>query len=207
MNITETSIPGRAVVFESILDEVPGGVSVDVTRLDYTADGKEYLPAGTPVYVDLSTRVAEVCKSVEAAAAGDATHIYVATGHHFKVGDSLTDFTYCAEISAITASGTGYELLTVVSGLKYGNAQVYAEAATAATAGPYEAASSDQACLYLPNGMLKDKIRIAEGNSDGAVVKIGSAREDALTFPIPDTYQIALRGGSSGTGTSLITLV
>ena len=76
MNITETSIPGRNVVWESILDEVPGGVSVDVTRLDYTADGKEYLPAGTPVYVDLSTR-SEVCKSVEAAAAGGDRNAYI----------------------------------------------------------------------------------------------------------------------------------
>jgi hypothetical protein len=95
MNITETSIPGRNVVWESILDEVPGGVSVDVTRLDYTADDKEYLPAGTPVYVDLSTRVAEVCKSAAAAASGTATTVILPKEHHFKVGDSITDFAYC----------------------------------------------------------------------------------------------------------------
>lgn len=205
MNITETSIPGRNVVWESILDEVPGGVSVDVTRLDYTADDKEYLPAGTPVYVDLSTRVAEVCKSAAAAASGTATTVILPKEHHFKVGDSITDFAFCRIISGIT-EGDDTDTLTVPSGLKYGSGQVYAEAATGAASG-YEPASAAQACRYLPNGMLKDKIRIAEGNADGAVVKIGSAREDALTFPIPDTYQIALRGGSSGTGTSLITLV
>jgi len=206
MQITETAIAGRKVVFENILEDIPGGVSVDVSRLDYTADGKEYLPAGTPVYVDLSTRVAEVCKSVAGAASGDATHIYVATGHHFQVGDSITDFSYCRIISAVAASGTGYERITVPSGLKYGSGQVYAEAATGA-ASAYEAASAAQACRYLPNGMLKDKVRIAEGNADASIVKMGTAREDALFFPIPDTYQIALRGGATGEGTSLITLV
>lgn len=200
MNITETSIPGRNVVWESILDEVPGGVSVDVTRLDYTADDKEYLPAGTPVYVDLSTRVAEVCKSAAAAASGTATTVILPKEHHFKVGDSITDFAYCLIISDIT-EGDDTDTLTVPSGLITASGTVYGEAAAGAS-GAY--ASS---LKYTPNGMLKDKIRIAEGNADGAVVKIGSAREDALTFPIPDTYQIALRGGSSGTGTSLITLV
>ena len=200
MNITETSIPGRNVVWESILEEVPGGVSVDVTRLDYTADDKEYLPAGTPVYVDLSTRVAEVCKSAAAAASGTATTVILPKEHHFKVGDSITDFAYCCIISDIT-EGDDTDTLTVPSGLITALGTVYGEAASAAS-GAY--ASS---LRYTPNGMLKDKIRIAEGNADGAVVKIRSAREDALTFPIPDTYQIALRGGSSGTGTSLITLV
>ena len=200
MNITETSIPGRNVVWESILDEVPGGVSVDVTRLDYTADDKEYLPAGTPVYVDLSTRVAEVCKSAAAAASGTATTVILPKEHHFKVGDSITDFAYCRIISKIT-EGDDTDTLTVPSGLITALGTVYGEAASGA------ASAYASSLRYTPNGMLKDKIRIAEGNADGAVVKIGSAREDALTFPIPDTYQIALRGGSSGTGTSLITLV
>ena len=69
------TITGRKVIFENILEDIPGGVSLEVvTRLDYTASGKEYLPAGTPVYVDLTTRIAEVCKSTKSAAAIDATH-------------------------------------------------------------------------------------------------------------------------------------
>lgn len=209
MQITNTSIAGRKVVFESILDEIPGGVSVDVTRLDYTAAGKEYLPAGTPVYVDLSTRVAEVCKSVAGAASGDATHIYVAaSAHHFKVGDSITDFVNNRIISAITASGTGYEVITVPSGLKYGSGQVYGEAVTGLASAYYDVSvSANNGIRYTPNGMLRDQVRIKEGNADAAIVKMGTAREDALFFPIPDTYQKALRGGTTAEGTSLITLV
>lgn len=207
MQITTDSQAGRKVVFENVLEDVPGGVALNVTRLDYETAGKEFLPAGTPVYVDVSARTAEVCKSVAGAASGDATHLYVAKGHHFKVGDNITDFSQIRAISAIAASGDDYELLTVASGLIYTSGKVYAQAATAAASALYEAASSDQACLYLPNGLTKNDVYIKNGNADVSVVKMGTAREDALTFPIPDTYQVALRGGTAGTGASLITLV
>jgi hypothetical protein len=36
---------------------------------------------------------------------------------------------------------------------------------------------------------------------------MGTVREDALTYPINALYAIALRGGTAGTGRSLITLV
>lgn len=206
MFITTDSQAGRKVVFENILEDIPGGVSVNVTRLDYTASGKEWLPAGTPVYVDLSTRTAEVCKTVAAAGTGDATHLYVSDDHHFKVGDSITDFSYCRIISSISASGDDYELITVPSGLIYTSGTIYAEAATGA-ASAYEAASAAQACLYLPNGLVKSAVNIENGNGDAAVVKMGTVREDALTYPLPSAFEVALRGGTTGTGTSLITLV
>lgn len=206
MQITETSIGGRKVVFENILEDIPGGVSVNVTRLDYLTSGKEYLKAGAPVYVNLSTRVAEVCKTVKGAAAGDATHLYVANTHHFKVGDSITDFTNCRIISAIAASGTGYDSITVPSGLTYAADTVYGEAATGAASG-YEPASANQALLYTPNGLLKHDVYIKNGNADASVVKMGTVRGDALAYPLSATDKIALRGGTAGTGTSLITVV
>ena len=205
MQISTTSISGNKVVFENILEDVPGGVALNVTRLDYLTSGKEYLAAGTPVYVNLTARTAEVCKTVKAAANGDATHLYVATGHHFKVSDSITDFSFCRIISAITASGTGYENITVPSGLIYASGTIYAQAATGA-ASAYEAASSGQACLYLPNGLTKDDVYIKNGNADAAVVKMGTARE-VNCAPLPTKFKTELRGGTSATGTSLITLV
>lgn len=199
MQIKNTSIAGRNVVWESILDEIPGGVSVDVTRLDYEASGKEYLPAGTPVYVDLSTRVAEVCKSVTTCASGTATTLIVPKLHHFKVGDSISDRKFCRIISAIT-EGTYSDTITVPSGLISTVASGVFIQTTDGTASAY--ASS---LAYTPNGMLKDAVRIKEGNADAAIVKMGTAREDALSFPIPDAYKVPLRGGLYGT--SLITLV
>lgn len=206
MNIGTGSITGKKVVFENILEDIPGGVSLPVTRLDYLTSGKEYLKAGTPVYVDLSTRIAQVCKTTKSAVVVDATHLYVAAGHHFKVGDSITDFNFCRIISAIAASGTSYDVITAPSGLVYTVGTVYAQAAAGA-ASAYEAASAAQACLYTPNGLTKNDVYIKEGNADIAVVKMGTVREDALEYPLPTAFKKALRGGTTGEGTSLITLV
>jgi hypothetical protein len=55
--------------------------------------------------------------------------------------------------------------------------------------------------------LVKEDAFIGDGNAEVSIVKMGTAREDALTYPINALYKIALRGGVSGTGTSLITLV
>ena len=202
MQITTDTITGKKVVFESILDEIPGGVSLEVvTRLDYLTAGKEYLKAGAPVYVDLATRIAELCKSTQSAVAAEAGKLYVLKGHHFKAGDSITDGSFCRIISAIAASGTTHDSITVPSGLVITAGTKYLEA----TAGQASAYSTSLA--YTPNGLIKNNVYIKNGNADVAVVKMGTVREDALEYPLPDIYKVALRGGTAGTGTSLITVV
>jgi len=204
MQITTGSITGKKVVFESILDEIPGGVSLPVTRLDYLTSGKEYLKAGTPVYVDIATRIGQVCKTTESDTAIDATHLYVAAGHHFKVGDSITDGSFNRIISAIAASGTAHDIITAPSGLVGVAGTVYFEGYTGA-ASAYGTGASGY--MYLPNGLTRDDIYIKDGNADVAIVKMGTVRDDALEYPLPSTFKIALRGGTTGAGTSLITVV
>lgn len=199
MQITSDSIAGRVVVFDSILDEVPGGVALNVTRLDYLTSGKEYIAAGTPVYVDQATRVAEVCKSVAAAAGSAATEIVVLKAHHFKVGDYLNDGTTGGIITAIdTTSSDTYDTITVNTSLTYAEGTKYQEGT---------ATGSSTALKYIPNGMVKSQVYIKDGNADASVVTMGQAREDALTYPLTSAYKVALRGGTSGTGSSLITVV
>lgn len=199
MQITNSSISGKKVVFESILDTIPGGVSLAVTRLDYLTSGKEYLKAGAPVYVDIATRVAQVCKSTKSVTGSTATSLTVLKGHHFKVGDSITDGAFSRIISAIAASGN-YDVITAPSGLVPAVGTVYNEA----TAG---AASAFSAYAYVPNGLTRDDVYIKDGNADVAVVKMGTVRADALDYPLSAADKIALRGGAAGTGTSLITVV
>lgn len=207
MNIVTDSITGKKVIFENILEEIPGGVSLEVvTRLDYTATAKKYLKAGAPVYVDLSTRIAELVKTTKSAVAIDATHLFVAAGHHFKVGDSITDYAFNRIISAISASGTTHDVITVPSGLVITAGTVYGQA-YAGAASAYAASAATQACLYTANGLIKDDVHIAFGNADVAVVKMGTVREDALDYPLSTTDKIALNGGTAGTGTSKITMV
>ena len=203
MHVTKSTIPnGGKVVWESILDEVPGGVSLKVARLDYltvnTNVDKRFLPTGTPVYVDLAARTADVCKSATALTGTTAQAIRVAKNNHWKVGDFVNDGTTSSAISSITTTEDGYdtlntaEALTSAAGTKYGEGSV---------------SGGSTAMAYTPNGMTKDTVWMGDGNADAAIVKIGTARADALTFPITSIYAIALRGGVAGTGTSLITLV
>lgn len=198
MQITNSSISGRKVVFESILDEIPGGVGLNVTRLDSLTSGKEYLKAGAPVYVDITTRIAEVCKSAAALTGSAATVIRVAKGLHFKVGELFNDGTTSSHITVIDASNAGYDAITVAEALIFAVGTKY-------TQGSVDGAST--ALTFTPNGLTRDDVYIKNGNADVAVVKVGTVRGDALDYPLPDVYKIALRGGTAGTGTSLITVV
>lgn len=199
MQITSKTIAGKKVVFESILDEIPGGVGVNVTRLDYTkvnetlSVDKRYLKAGAPVYVDIATRTAEVCKSALAINGGGATTPRVGKNHHFKVGDILNDGVTSSTISAIDETVAGYDILTVGEALLYAAGTKY---------GQGSATGTSAALTYTPNGLTKEDIFIGDGNADAAIVTIGSVRADALEYPINALYAAGLRGTKS-----LITIV
>jgi hypothetical protein len=197
MQITTDSITGKKVIFDSIIDEIPGGLSLPVTDLDYTTNNanvdKRYLPAGTPVYVDLSARTATVCKSTKALASSSAQAIRVPKNHHFKADEILNDGVTSATITSVTTTVASYDTIAVDAALIYATGTKYAE-------GSVTGAST--ALKYSPNGLTKEEVYMADGNADVSVVTIGSVREDALTYPIPSLYATALRGSSS-----LITIV
>lgn len=198
MQITDESISGRKVVFESILDEVSGGASLNVTRLDSLTAGKEYIAAGAPVYYVPSTRVAELCKTATIIDGGSTSAPRIQKNHHFKVNDIIGDGTTAQKITAIdSTTSEDYDTLTLNSTI--------AAAATAGTKMFEGTVTGSSAVLkYTPNGVVKDDVRIAEGNAAVSIVRIGTVREDALTYPLPDLFKTALR---SATGTSLITVV
>jgi len=189
---------GGAVVWELILEEIPGGAGLNVTRLDYTNTLKKYIPAGTPVYFDPATRIAEVVKTALCIDGGGSTTPRVQKTHHFKVGEILNDGTTGATITAVnTTSSEDYDILTVNTAVVYAaGTKFYQGAAT----------GSDTSKYLTPNGLIKSPTYIGEGNADIPVVVIGTVREAALTYPLADALKISLRGGTSGTGTSLITV-
>jgi hypothetical protein len=166
--------------------------------MNYNVVGNEYIAAGTPVYVDPTARTAEICKSVLGIDGGGSTTPRVTKGHHFKVGDILNDGTTGAYITTITQSATGYDVFTVNTAVQYSGSIQYIEGS---------ATGSSTALKYTPNGVIKSPTRIYEGNADVPVVTIGTLRSAALTYPIPSLYAIPLRGGTAGTGKSLITVM
>jgi hypothetical protein len=196
--ITDDAFGAKPVVWEQIIEEVPGGAGLNVTRLDYTNVLKKYIDAGTPVYFDPATRIAEVCKSALAVDGGNSTHPRVEKTHHFAVGEILNDGTTGATVTAIdTTTSEDYDIVTVNTAVTYAAGTKYCEGA---------ATGADTSLYFTPNGVVKSATLIAEGNADVPVVVIGTLREDALVNPIPSLYAKALRGGTSATGKSLITL-
>lgn len=196
--IRSDAFGGRKVVFDSIIDEVPGGAGLNVDRLDYEAVGKEYIEEGTPVYFVPSTRVAEVCKSALAIDGGGATTPRISKKNHFLAGDFMGDGTTTALITAIDRlTSEDYDIVTVNTALIYAAGTKYVEGTVTGTSAVLK---------YSPNGLVRSPEYIHNGNADVPIVTIGSVREDALTYPLPDLYKIALRGGVSGTGKSLITV-
>lgn len=197
MQITTDTIQGKKVIFDSILDEVVGGVSLPVATLDYLTNNanvdKRYLPAGTPVYVDFTARTATVAKSTIALASSSAQAIRVPKNHHFKVNDILNDGTTGATITGINTSVATYDTIAVDAALTYAEGTKYFEGSATGT---------NATLKVTPNGLTKDEVYLADGNADVAVVLAGQVREAALTYPLPALYAAALRGTKS-----LITLV
>lgn len=203
MQVTQTTLTGKKVIFEAIIEEISGGASLPVARLDNTkvdtslSIDKRWLLAGAPVYFDPATRTAQLCKSALGITGGGATTPRVGKNHHFKVGDYLNDGVTSSQITAIDATNAGYDILTVGEALLYAAGTKFGEGSVSGTS---------EALLYSPNGVVKSDTYIADGNADVSVVTIGTVRADALTYPINALYAKSLRGGTAGTGTSLITL-
>lgn len=192
MQIVTDTIQGKKVIFESIIDEISGGLSLPVATLDYLTHNanvdKRYLPAGTPVYVDYDARTATVAKSTIALTGSTAQAIRVPKNNHFKVDDILNDGVTGATITGITTTVASYDTIAVDAALIYAAGTKYAQGS---------ATGESTALTVTPNGLTKTEVYLADGNADVSVVTMGAVREDALTYPLPTAYATALRRAKS----------
>lgn len=87
MTVNRKKDTAQPKVFLHKVADVPGGASVKASEL-----GGEYLAPGTPIGAPVLGKCS-VCKFAEVVtiAANDATDYEVKKGHHFKVGDFVTD--------------------------------------------------------------------------------------------------------------------
>lgn len=180
MNISSDSIIGRNVVFDYILEDIPGGLSLDKTRVPAT---QEYFEAGTPLYVNRTTRVAEVVKTavcVADSASGDA--VRVAKGHLFAAGDYITDGYVVTTIATLTTTNAAYDIFVPTATLvNYATGVVIVESAVGKVAGT-------QAAVTVITVVSTGKyITVADpsGKAAGLVVSVannGGANALAVSF-------------------------
>lgn len=194
MHITTETIARRKVIFDSILEDIPGGVGLDKSRL---TTGLEEVAAGT--LVNVTNRVAEVVKTAICVAnSADATHIRVAKNHLFKVGESLTDgFAVAAITDVDTTTSTAYDILTLGASLvSYAANAVLVEVNTSAVIGGYASVT-----VTIATGKTIT-VKDPSGRSAGISVAISANGSDALAVTFSGkTLGIALASTTAGSNT------
>lgn len=177
MNISTDSVAGRNVVFDSILEDVPGGVSLDKTRIPSTL---LYVGAGSPVYVNKTTRVAELIKTAVCVADSvDGDNVRVAKGHLFAAADVVTDGFVVSAITSITTTAADYDILVLATTFVNYDAGVVIEESVAGKSITKGATVS----ILMATGKTLT-IDDPSGLAAGLVVTVASAADDnlAVTF-------------------------
>lgn len=126
MQVTTTSsIADRNVVFDNILEDYVGGCQLDTDRIP---DATEVLPAGTPIYVDTSTRIGYVVKTATLKSGGTSQILYVEPENLFEAAEYVSDGRITSLISTAAASGTTKDAISVGTALStYAAGTVIAE--------------------------------------------------------------------------------
>lgn len=166
----------RPVVFDTKLEDIPGGVTVAVKNLT-----QKKVKAGTPIGKDVNGlyHVVKVAK-LHANAANDATTYQVKKGHNFKVGDFITikPGAKAYAITAIDTSNADYDVLTVGTTLGVAltaSNNVYLVEAVA------QAATDSSVLKFEPVGLVGTTFDVTEDDNHlvDCVVR-GSVREGVI---------------------------
>ena len=179
-------------VFQKILEDVPGGGTLQIDELKAATT---WLNKGAPVQYTESTRVVNLVKTavLQDDAADDATTYKVEKNHEFKVDDILsaviggTAYT----IDAIDTADPLYDVLTVETTLAvgYSKGDILFEAATAVASGSvYKYAAA--------NGILKDGVKIDQDNTAATAVSMvtrGTVYENRIPFSVSAAMKTALK--------------
>ena len=173
MQLTTGTIAGRNVVFDYVHEDIPGGVNLDISRL--TTD-LEYVPAGSLVAVNKTTRIAEIVKTAICVAdSADGDNVRVAKGHLLKAGEYVTDGYVVGAITSITTSNAAYDILVVGTTLiNYATGIVLKESASTSVATSYATTS-----ILVATGNTW-VVNDPTGKSAGITVNILAAADDNL---------------------------
>jgi hypothetical protein len=188
LNLVKETVSAGIPVFKKVFELFDGGFSLTTTGFN---SGVE-LPAGSLLQVDEEARTAVPVKTALCGATGTATTVYVASGHHFQVGDYLAYGATGAVIESITASATlGLDVIDV--GTAEGNlsissaGDVFWNSATAGATG----------INVAPNALSRYAVTIESGATVTAVRR-GTAfkkriqgHTTALVATLPETIQLS----------------
>jgi len=183
LEITSETDTAAKVIFNSVLEDWPGGAVLNRTRLKSTTTE---VKAGTLLYI--SGGSAEIIKSAVVITGGNATTIRVNKAHEFKVGEfvMLAEADEAMPITVIGTDETDYDEISIGTtlGVTPTVGQVLMEAAAQSDA--------DAEMKYTPNAILLSTTNVEKANPTCSGIVRGSVREDALPFAPSDLYKSSL---------------
>ena len=171
--ITKETDTAGAVVFDTVLEDFPGGANLNRARLQ---TGTEEIKAGTLLYI--LNGAAEIIKTMTGIAGGTATVFFVNKQHQFKVGEHImiTGASTAQTITIIdTTTSADHDIITIATtmGTTVGAGTVVVEAAA-------QGASPDP--LYVANAILRETVDVLRANPGCSGVVRGSVRSAALPY-------------------------
>lgn len=185
--ITKTTESPKPIIFNKIIEDLPGGVLLARTDLPTTA---EEVGEGTLIAEDATTKgLYHVAKTavVQEALAGAATALKVKKNHLFVVGDFISNGIASTEITAIVTTNADYDLLTLTAQLSASTTPID----TVLIQGGSEVATGAVA-KYTPDSVLGNTLDVTLANPTGSAIVRGSVREDVLPYAVHSTQKTAL---------------
>jgi len=188
-----STVNAGIAVFKKILEVFDGGFSLTITGFNTSSDwaSEITLDEGSLLLIDEEARTATPVKTALCGATGTATTVYVASGHHFQVGNYLGYGGTGARISTITASATlGLDVIVTSTGaFSISSAgDVFWNAAAIGATGT---------ALITPNALSLYPVKIETG-ATVAAVRRGTAYKKriqnhttALVADLPATIQLS----------------
>jgi hypothetical protein len=182
-------------VFWSILEDVPGGITLETADLKTTTTE---LKKGALLGESASTSgLYHLIKTAEAYASSSTTTVKVLKAHEFKVGDFVCNSVTSTAISSIdsTTSET-YDEFTMVTALLVADGDKFYQGTSEG------AVAANTAKKFTPSAFLRNNVKVLDYDSDGNVITLGNVAAGAVVrgtlneslapYAIPDTIKTDL---------------
>jgi len=188
LQLVKTDGTVEAIVFEKVLEDVPGGVTLKTSELKTLT--KEILE-GALLAEDPSTaklyHLVKTAKVYEAEAA-NGTALKVLKAHEFKVGEFITNGQVSTEIVSITTTETLYDTINLTATL---DALEAVPVNTIVYQGTSETSNAATASSAVVEDVVDATLTVSSprGIGNGITVTIAAAGGDTLAV----TYTIATR--------------
>jgi len=183
MQISSSTDTERNLAIEKVLEDIPGGGVVEKDDFKTASTGmKEGALLG--VASDGIYHLTKTARAYDQCSSG-STSLNVYQNHEFKKNDLITDISGVASgvtITAITASGVEYDVLTIADmEVTIPASGLVIQSATSGIQGP--------SFLYSPVAIATNSVDLTNENNGCGLLVRGRVRKSQLPYPVDSTLE------------------